>query len=94
MTADAAAVANPEALARRRLLTVLFAGVFMAALDAAGIAPAIPALRSAFGVDNRQIGLVTIVFSLCSLTSTARMAALTARVGRRNHYRRGLAGFA
>ncbi|MFN9255065.1 MAG: MFS transporter [Gemmatimonas sp.] len=94
MTADAAAVANPEALARRRLLTVLFAGVFMAAMDAAVIAPAIPALREAFGVDNRQIGLVTIVFSLCSLTSTALMAALSDRFGRRTIYLLDIAGFA
>ncbi|MFN7458899.1 MAG: hypothetical protein ACK5U0_16035, partial [Gemmatimonas sp.] len=66
MTADAAAVANPEALARRRLLTVLFAGVFMAAMDAAVIAPAIPAVREGCGVDNRQLGLVRIVFCRCS----------------------------
>ncbi|AMW06844.1 MFS transporter [Gemmatimonas phototrophica] len=66
----------------------------MAAMDAAIIAPAIPALRSAFGVDNRQIGLVTIVFSLCSLTSTALMAALSDRFGRRNIYLMDIAGFA
>jgi MFS family permease len=82
------------AAARKRILTVLFAGVFMAAMDAAVIAPAIPALKSAFGVDNRQIGLVTIVFSLCSLTSTALMAALSDRFGRRTIYLMDIAGFA
>lgn len=86
--------AESDAVARKRILTVLFAGVFMAALDAAVIAPAIPALRSAFGVDNRQIGLVTIVFSLCSLTSTALMAALSDRFGRRTIYLMDIAGFA
>jgi len=85
---------DTEAAARKRILTVLFVGVFMAALDAAVIAPAIPALRSAFGVDNRQIGLVTIVFSLCSLTSTALMAALSDRFGRRTIYLMDIAGFA
>ncbi|WP_353268252.1 MFS transporter, partial [Gemmatimonas sp.] len=86
---------SPEdAAARKRLLTVLFAGVFMAALDAAVIAPAIPALRTAFGVDNRQVGLVTIVFSLCSMTSTALMAALSDRFGRRTIYLMDIAGFA
>lgn len=85
---------NEAAAARKRILTVLFVGVFMAALDAAVIAPAIPALRSAFGVDNRQIGLVTIVFSLCSLTSTALMAALSDRFGRRTIYLMDIAGFA
>ncbi len=86
--------ADTEAAARKRILTVLFVGVFMAALDAAVIAPAIPALRRAFGVDNRQIGLVTIVFSLCSLTSTALMAALSDRFGRRTIYLMDIAGFA
>ncbi|MDP3236819.1 MAG: MFS transporter [Myxococcales bacterium] len=79
---------------RRRILPVLFLGVFMAALDAAVVAPTIPALRTAFGVDNRQIGLVTIVFSLCSLSSTALMANLSDRFGRRSIYLLDIAGFA
>jgi len=83
-----------DAAARSRILTVLFVGVFMAALDAAIIAPAIPALRSAFGVDNRQIGLVTIVFSLCSLSATALMANLSDRFGRRAIYLLDIALFA
>jgi MFS family permease len=83
-----------DAASRRRILTVLFTGVFMAALDAAIIAPAIPALRAAFGVDNRQIGLVTIVFSLCSLSATALMANLSDRFGRRAIYLLDIALFA
>ncbi|MFN8716779.1 MAG: MFS transporter [Gemmatimonadaceae bacterium] len=83
-----------EAAARKRLLTVLFVGVFMAAMDAAVVAPAIPALRAAFGVDNRQIGLITIVFSLCSLSGTALMASLSDRFGRRTVYLLDIAGFA
>ena len=89
--ADAAPL---DASARKRILTVLFVGVFMAALDAAVIAPAIPALRAAFGVDNRQIGLVTIVFSLCTLSSTALMANLSDRFGRRSVYMFDIAAFA
>lgn len=83
-----------EAGARRRIMTVLFIGVFMAALDAAIIAPAVPALRAAFGVDNSQVGMVTIVFSLCSLSSTALMAGLSDRYGRRPIYLLCVAGFA
>lgn len=83
-----------EAGARRRIMTVLFIGVFMAALDTAIIAPAVPALRAAFGVDNSQIGMVTIVFSLCSLSSTALMAGLSDRHGRRPIYLLCVAGFA
>ena len=88
------ATATTDDASRRRILTVLFVGVFMAALDAAVIAPAIPALRTAFGVDNRQIGLITIVFSLCSLSSTALMANLSDRFGRRAIYLLDIALFA
>lgn len=80
--------------ALRRLTTVLFIGVFMSALDTAIIAPAIPAIRSAFGVDNRQVGLVMIVFVLFSLSSTALMANLGDRHGRRPVYLASVALFA
>ena len=90
------ATVAPEAVAqqRRRILSVLFAGVFMAALDSAVIAPAIPALRAAFGVDNRQIGMVTIVFSLFGLSSAVLMAGLSDRFGRRSIYLLCVGGFA
>jgi MFS family permease len=80
--------------ALRRLTTVLFIGVFMSALDTAIIGPAIPAIRSAFGVDNRQVGLVMIVFVLFSLSSTALMANLGDRHGRRPVYLASVALFA
>ena len=69
--------------APRRLMPVLFIGVFMAALDTAIIGPASPALRAAFGVDNREVGLVMIVYILFSLPATALMANLSDRYGRR-----------
>jgi MFS family permease len=75
-------------------MPVLFVGVFMAALDTAVIGPAIPALRDAFGVDNRQVGLVMSVFILCSLCSTALMANLSDRHGRRPIYLASVACFA
>jgi MFS family permease len=71
------------AAASRRLMPVLFAGVFMSALDTAVIAPAIPALREAFALDHRAVGLVMTVFILCSLPATALMANLGDRHGRR-----------
>ena len=80
--------------APRRLLPVLFIGVFMSALDTAVIGPAIPALREAFDVDNRQVGLVMTVFILCSLCSTALMASLSDRYGRRPIYLFSVACFA
>lgn len=70
----------------KRLLPVLFIGVFMAALDTAVIGPAIPVLRTYFSIDNRQTGLVMSVFVLFSLCSTALMANLSDRHGRRPVY--------
>jgi MFS family permease len=78
----------------RRLMPILFVGVFMAALDTAVIGPAIPALRVAFGIDNRAAGLVMSVFVLCSLCSTGLMANLSDRYGRRPIYLSSIACFA
>jgi MFS family permease len=75
-------------------MPVLFIGVFMAALDTAVIAPAIPALREEFALDNRAVGLVMIVFILFSLSSTALMANLGDRHGRKPVYLASIAIFA
>ena len=75
-------------------MPVLFIGVFMAALDTAVIAPVIPALREAFALDNRAVGLVMIVFILFSLSSTALMANLGDRHGRRPVYLASISLFA
>jgi multidrug resistance protein len=91
MSADSIAV---DRSASRRLMPVLFIGVFMAALDTAVIGPAIPALRAAFGVDNREVGLVMSAFILFSLCSTAVMADLSDRLGRRPIYLASVACFA
>ena len=77
---------SPSDPGRKRLIQVLFIGVFMAALDTAIVGPAIPVLRESFGVDNRAVGLVMSVFVLCSLCSTALMANLSDRYGRRPIY--------
>lgn len=80
--------------AQRRLVQVLFVGVFMAALDSAIVGPVLPALRAAFGVDNRTAGLLTTVFSLSSMCSTALMAYFSDRYGRRPVYLVSVALFA
>ncbi|WP_129629361.1 MFS transporter [Candidatus Oscillochloris fontis] len=87
-------VGSIDTTTRRRIMTVLFVGVFMAALDSAIIAPAIPALREAFGVDNSQVGLVTIVFGLFTLSSTALMANLSDRYGHKQIYLMNIVLFA
>ncbi len=83
MSADSASASTS---APGRLLPALFIGVFMAALDTSVIAPAIPALRASFGLDNREVALVMTVFILCSLCSTAPLASLGDRHGRRPVY--------
>ena len=77
-----------------RLVQVLFIGVFMAALDSAIVGPVLPALRVTFGIDNRAAGLLTTVFSLSSLCSTALMAYFSDRHGRRPVYLFSVALFA
>lgn len=67
----------------RGLMPVLLAGVFLAALDTAIVAPALPALRAEFQLAQREVGLVMIVFILFSLPATALMANLGDRHGRR-----------
>jgi MFS family permease len=89
-----ATLAIDNAVSRRSLMTVLFIGVFMSALDAAIIAPLVPTLRSALALDNSQVGLVTIIFTLASLTSTTLMASLSDRHGRRRIYLLNVFGFA
>ena len=79
---------------QRRLVQVLFIGVFMAALDSAIVGPVLPALRAAFGIDNRTAGLLSTVFSLSSLCSTALMAYFSDRHGRRPVYLASVALFA
>lgn len=80
--------------ARQRLMPVLFVAVFMAALDTAVVGPTIPTLRAAFDVDNRAVALVTTVFVLFSLASTALMANLSDRHGRRPVFLASVAIFA
>jgi MFS family permease len=66
----------------------------MSALDTAIVGPAIPVLREAFAIDNRMVGLITSVFVLFSLCSTALMANLSDRHGRRPIYLLSVALFA
>lgn len=87
-------VPTTDAQARRGLLLVLFSGVFMAALDVAILSPALPLLRSSFEIDNRQASLFIVLYSLCSLASTAPLASLSDRFGRRSVYLGSIGAFA
>lgn len=73
-------------VAPRRLLGVLFLGTLLAALDIAIVGPALPALREAFGVDERAVAWTFTAFVLANLAGLPVMAALADRVGRRTVY--------
>ena len=78
----------------RRLLGVLFLGTLLAALDIAVVAPALPALREAFGLDGRGVSWVFTLFVLANLAGLPVMAALSDRLGRRAVYLADVALFA
>ena len=78
----------------RRVLAVLFAGVFMGALDIAIVGPALPALQKYFVVDSRALSWVFNIYILFSLLSAPLMAKLSDRYGRRAVYLLDIALFA
>lgn len=79
---------------RNRLLGVLFLGVLMGALDIAIVGPALPAIRGAFGVDERAVAWIFSIYVLCNLVSTPLMAKLSDAFGRRSIYLLDVAIFA
>ncbi|MBK9944738.1 MAG: MFS transporter [Kouleothrix sp.] len=79
---------------RNRLLGVLFIGVLMAALDIAIVGPALPAIRTAFGVDDRAVAWIFTIYVLFNLIGTPLMAKLSDMLGRRSIYVLNVALFA
>ena len=79
---------------KNKVLWILFFGVLMAALDIAIVGPALPAIKTAFGVDERSLSWVFNVYVLMNLIGTPLMAKLSDRYGRRSVYVFDLALFA
>ena len=77
-----------------RILGVLFAGVFMGALDIAIVGPALPALQDEFALDSRALSWVFNLYILFSLLGAPLMAKLSDRYGRRTIYLADIALFA
>ena len=71
---------------RNRILTVLFVGVLMGALDIAIVGPALPAIQQAFGVSDRALPWMFSIYVLMNLIGTPLMAKLSDRFGRRSIY--------
>ncbi len=77
-----------------KVLRVLFIGVFMAALDISIVGPALPAIQTYFGADERGLSWVFGIYILFQLVGAPVMAKLSDRAGRRAVYVACVAVFA
>jgi EmrB/QacA subfamily drug resistance transporter len=68
------------------LISLLFVGVLMGALDLAIIGPALPAMQAEFGMDNRQLSVLFNAYVLCQIVGTPLLAKLSDRFGPRAIY--------
>ncbi|MGZ7160410.1 MAG: MFS transporter, partial [Methanobacterium sp.] len=71
---------------RNRILILLFAGVFMGALDIGIVGPALPAIKSFFGVNERIVSWIFAIYILFFMIGTPLMAKLSDMYGRRPIY--------
>lgn len=85
---------NVEQKKRNQILTVLFLGVLMGALDIAIVGPALPAIRSQFGVSDRLLSWIFGIYVLFNLIGTPLMSKLSDQFGRRTIYVLDIALFA
>lgn len=78
----------------RALLTLLFVGVLMGAVDISIIGPALPAIQAEFGMNNRELAVLFNAYVLCQILSTQLLAKFADRVGARRVYIFSIACFA
>ncbi len=71
---------------RNKILALLFAGVFMGALDIGIVGPALPAIKSAFGTDERIVSWIFTIYILFYMIGTPLMAKLSDMYGRKTLY--------
>jgi len=71
---------------RKNILTLLFFGVLMGALDIAIVGPALPVIQRSFVVDDRMISWVVAAYILFNLVGTPLMAKLADIIGHRTIY--------
>jgi len=78
----------------KAIMALLFVGVLMGALDLAIIGPALPAMQTEFGLNNRQLSWLFNIYVLAQLVGTPLLAKLSDRFGRRDVYIGCVLGFA
>ncbi len=83
-----------EAKQLRSVLTLLFFGVLMGALDLAIVGPALPAMQKDFAMDNRQLSWLFNIYVLFQLVGSPLLAKMSDRFGRRAVYIFSLTAFA
>jgi EmrB/QacA subfamily drug resistance transporter len=71
---------------RNQILSVLFIGVLMGALDIAIVGPALPAIRAQYVVSERALSWMFSIYVLFNLVGTPLMAKLSDLYGRRAIY--------
>jgi EmrB/QacA subfamily drug resistance transporter len=71
---------------RNKILALLFAGVFMGALDIGIVGPALPAIKSTFGTDERIVSWIFTIYILFYMIGTPLMAKLSDMYGRKTLY--------
>ena len=71
---------------RNKILALLFAGVFMGALDIGIVGPALPAIKSAFGTNERIVSWIFTIYILFYMIGTPLMAKLSDMYGRKTLY--------
>ena len=71
---------------RNQVLLILFLGVLMGALDIAIVGPAMPAIRSSFGITERMGSWIFGIYVLFNLIGTPLMAKLSDVFGRKSIY--------
>ena len=76
----------PDKKKRNKILTVLFIGVLMGALDIAIVGPALPAIQKQFGIDERAVAWIFTVYVLFNLVGTPLMAKLSDIMSRKKVY--------
>ena len=77
----------------KAIMALLFVGVLMGALDLAIIGPALPAIQTEFGLDNRELSWLFNIYVLAQLIGTPLLAKLSDRHGRRLIYVLCVSGF-
>ena len=71
---------------RNKILALLFVGVFMGALDIGIVGPALPAIKTAFGINERLVSWMFTIYILFFMIGTPLMAKLSDMHGRKTLY--------